>query len=173
MLWECCLLLYCDRLSEGQLQGRGLCLSVFPLPSFFLCSYLCSQFLFFPTVSVDSSSEFPAGGLIMTSCLTHRSSFSASSVQLSFWCVAVISNPLSTIHSQASVWGSARFCCLISPLSHRSWPPFALKQCYTVFPVRLAIVTVVVAAAVLVCELWRSALSQCTLLCLYKMHRLR
>lgn len=82
MLRECSLLLYCDRQSEGQLLGRGLCLSVFPFPHFFLHSYLCPQFLFF-TVSVDSSSELPAGGF-MTCCLTRQSSFSVSlSIHLS------------------------------------------------------------------------------------------
>lgn len=62
MLQECSLLFFCDRRSQGQLLGRGLCLSVFPLPLFFLFFfyfYLCPQFpvFFLPiSVSVDSSS---------------------------------------------------------------------------------------------------------------------
>lgn len=70
MLQKYALLLYCDCQSQGQLLGRGLCLSISPLPLFFKCHfYLCPQFPVLFPLNLDSSSELPAA-LFMTCCVT-------------------------------------------------------------------------------------------------------
>lgn len=160
MLQECSLLLYCDCQSQDQFLGRGLLLSVFPFLHFFLLSCLYPHFFFF-TVSLDSSSELSAGGF-MTCCLTCFFFFCLSLCLSVFLLRSCHYSPLYSFQRtrcscKASVWCSVCFCCLASPSSHWSWPPFALKLCCSVFPARLDIVVVVV------CKLWQSALSQCTI----------
>lgn len=151
-------------------RERVVLICFFPSCIFFLSSYLCPQY-FSLTVSVDSSSELLAGGF-MTCRLTRLPSFSVSLSNQLLWSgcrYSLFSTFQRTWYScKASAWCSVYFCFLIFSFSRWSWPPFALKQCNSVFPLRLdivvvAVVVIVVVVAVVVCKLWQSALSQCAI----------